>query len=274
MNNAISRAAELLSQASAVLITAGAGMSVDSGLPDFRGPEGFWRAYPKLAHTGLRFEEMANPTSFLRDPRLAWAFYGHRLECYRNTDPHPGYSRLLRLTGTKRGGGFVVTSNVDGAFQKAGFQDAQIYEIHGSIHQLQCCSPCSDAIWSAAAVTVAIDQDAFRADGLLPTCPTCGKLARPNILMFSDGSWIADRSEAQRRRFQQWLAGVDSVGDQMVVVEIGAGTSLPSIRRLSERIAGHFGAPLIRINPRESQCGLTKSVSLPMAGLEALTQLI
>ncbi|MCB1831326.1 MAG: NAD-dependent deacetylase, partial [Gammaproteobacteria bacterium] len=76
------------------------------------------------------------------------------------------------------------------------------------------------------------------------------------------------------RRFQQWLAGVDSVGDQLVVVEIGAGTSLPSIRRLSERIAGHFGAPLIRINPRESQCGLTKSVSLPMAGLEALTQLI
>lgn len=274
MNDAISSAAALLSRANAVLVTAGAGMSVDSGLPDFRGPEGFWRAYPKLAHTGLRFEEMANPASFLRDPRLAWAFYGHRLECYRNTEPHPGYSRLLNLINTKRSGGFVVTSNVDGAFQRAGIQDTQIYEIHGTIHQLQCCSPCNDAIWPASEVSIAIDQDAFRASGALPACPACGALARPNILMFSDGSWVADRSVAQSQRLNQWLAGVASVGDGMVVVEIGAGTAVPSIRHLSERISSHFGAALIRINPRESQCRLAGSVSIPMTGLEALTRLI
>lgn len=274
MNDPIARATALLSEADAVLITAGAGMSVDSGLPDFRGPEGLWRAYPKLAHTRLRFEELANPASFARDPTLAWAFYGHRLECYRSTRPHTGYNSLLRLIEGKPKGGFIVTSNVDGAFQQAGFQASQIYEIHGSIHQLQCCRPCSDAIWPTAEVNIAIEEESFRALGELPACPHCGTLARPNILMFSDVHWIAHRSEAQGRRFHQWLEWVDSADRRMVIVEIGAGTAVPSIRYLSEDVSRHFGAPLIRINPREAQCALRDSVSLPLGGLEALLRLM
>ena len=274
MNEAISRAATLLSEADAILISAGAGMSVDSGLPDFRGPEGFWKAYPKLANSGLRFEQMANPASFLRAPALAWAFYGHRLERYRNTEPHSGYTRLLNLIGKKTGKGFVVTSNVDGAFEKSGFPDSQIYEIHGSIHRLQCCRPCTDAIWPATEVNVEIEQESFRALGELPACPRCGSLARPNILLFSDGTWIARRSEAQGRRFSQWLANVERSGMRMVIIEIGAGTAVPSIRRLSEDMSLRFSAPLIRINPAESQCELTGSVSLSMGGRDALKRVI
>ena len=76
-NLPLQRAAEALRQADALLITAGAGMGVDSGLPDFRGREGFWRAYPTVAKLGLSFEEMANPHWFAENPELAWAFYGH-----------------------------------------------------------------------------------------------------------------------------------------------------------------------------------------------------
>lgn len=57
-----------------MLITAGAGMGVDSGLPDFRGSEGFWKAYPVVANLGLSFEELANPALFKQKPHLAWAF--------------------------------------------------------------------------------------------------------------------------------------------------------------------------------------------------------
>ena len=67
-------AAQAINQASALLITAGAGMGVDSGLPDFRGNQGFWRAYPALK--GYPFEEMANPKWFTSDPTRAWGFYG------------------------------------------------------------------------------------------------------------------------------------------------------------------------------------------------------
>src|ERR1700744_4508975 len=93
--HAIARAAGWIRNADALLITAGAGMGVDSGLPDFRGNEGLWRAYPAIARLGLRFEQLANPSWFNRDPHLAWGFYGHRLNLYRATIPHDGFSILL-----------------------------------------------------------------------------------------------------------------------------------------------------------------------------------
>ncbi|MCP6390612.1 hypothetical protein NL487_27205, partial [Klebsiella pneumoniae] len=76
-------AAELIAQADALVIAAGAGLGVDSGLPDFRGREGFWRAYPALGRAGLDFTTVASPLTFERDPELAWGFYGHRLALYR-----------------------------------------------------------------------------------------------------------------------------------------------------------------------------------------------
>ena len=87
--------AALIDYADGLLITAGAGMGVDSGLPDFRGSEGFWKAYPALANAGIHFQEIASPESFRSHPRQAWGFYGHRLNLYRHTLPHDGF-RILK----------------------------------------------------------------------------------------------------------------------------------------------------------------------------------
>src|SRR5512143_1476726 len=97
MQDLYRQAAEAIAQAEALLIGAGAGMGVDSGLPDFRGPEGFWRAYPPYRKLGLAFEDLANPRWFDDDPALAWGFYGHRLNLYRKTAPHAGFAVLKRL---------------------------------------------------------------------------------------------------------------------------------------------------------------------------------
>src|ERR1700691_5895861 len=134
IDDMVSEAAVAIKAADALLVTAGAGMGVDSGLPDFRGAQGFWRAYPAIAKIGLSFEEMANPSWFKKNPHLAWAFYGHRLNLYRNTTPHQGFKQLLEIGAAKPGGCFVFTSNVDGHFQRAGFSPEQIVECHGSIH--------------------------------------------------------------------------------------------------------------------------------------------
>src|SRR5262245_58143410 len=93
---AIEAAALAIGRAEALVIAAGAGMGVDGGLPDFRGPKGFWRAYPPYERLGLRFEELANPHWFRADPGLAWGFYGHRLGLYRQNRPHDGYAILRR----------------------------------------------------------------------------------------------------------------------------------------------------------------------------------
>src|SRR6185436_4291377 len=115
----LDRAASLLREATALVFSAGAGMGVDSGLPDFRGPEGFWEAYPAYRHLGLSFVDLANPRWFTEDPERAWGFYGHRLELYRRTTPHDGFGVLQRWAGKRPA--CVFTSNVDGHFQRAGF---------------------------------------------------------------------------------------------------------------------------------------------------------
>src|SRR5690349_17711447 len=116
--DALRAAARLIGEADALVIAAGAGMGVDSGLPDFRGDEGLWRAYPALGRGRLGFAAIASPATFRRDPPLAWGFYGHRLDLYQRTVPHEGFALLRRWAAGRAHGAFVFTSNVDGQFQK------------------------------------------------------------------------------------------------------------------------------------------------------------
>jgi len=159
LNESIEKAAKFIHEANAVLITTGAGIGVDSGLPDFRGNEGFWKAYPPMARLGISFVEMANPHWFQQDPHLAWGFYGHRLNLYRRTEPHDGFKILLEIANQKEHGYFVFTSNVDGQFPKAGFDENRIEECHGSIHHFQCTNQCTNEVWDASDITVTVDDD-------------------------------------------------------------------------------------------------------------------
>jgi NAD-dependent SIR2 family protein deacetylase len=245
----LQRAAEAITAADALLIGAGAGMGVDSGLPDFRGPEGFWRAYPPYKKLGLHFTSLANPRWFLNDPALAWGFYGHRRNLYRATVPHDGFGILLSWARRMNAGAFVFTSNVDGHFQKAGFDPDRVVEIHGSVGWMQCMNACGIGIFAADTSEVAIDPTTMRAQAPLPTCPSCGGLARPNILMFGDWQWEEARTAAQQTRLHQWF---HSVGDaRLVIVECGAGAAVPTVRWFCDGQAGRSNATLIRINPRE-----------------------
>ena len=261
----ITRAARLIRQADGILIGAGAGIGVDSGLPDFRGDEGFWRAYPPLAKARVKFVDIASPAAFRDDPRRAWGFYGHRLALYRATVPHEGFAVLMAMATAMRNGAFIFTSNVDGQFQKAGFDAQHIVEYHGSIHHLQCIDACTGAIWTAADLSPEIDTATCTMVSALPRCPRCGQLARPNILMFNDSDWVETRMKQQYDRLDAWLATVQ----RLVVVEIGAGVDIPSVRRFGESL----NQPLIRINPCAPKVGRPTDVALPMNALGGLYML-
>ena len=198
---AIDRASKVIAGADALLIGAGAGMGVDSGMPDFRGPEGFWRAYPPYAKLGLRFEQMASPDHFRNDPPLGWGFYGHRTNLYRRAEPHPGFAilqewanrmapRSLRLHLERRqslpegrvrsradSSNATARSNTDNASSRCG--------VPGS--------------FEAEPVEIEVDPETFRA--VEPRCQNvtaCGGLARPNILMFGDWGWNGEPDPGSR----------------------------------------------------------------------------
>jgi NAD-dependent SIR2 family protein deacetylase len=264
---AIEQAAALIAQADALVIAAGAGIGVDSGLPDFRGNAGFWKAYPALANDGVGFMEIASPSAFHADPRRAWGFYGHRLALYRKTVPHAGFALLRKWGEAMSRGYFVFTSNVDGQFQKAGFDSLRIDECHGSIHHLQCMEPCSHSTWDARTFDPVVDAEHCALVGPMPACPRCGGIARPNILMFDDWHWIDTRRAAQAARRQEWL----EQARRPVVIEIGAGVNVATVRHFSHRVVLQHNGALIRINPREAQVGSLHGVGIDAGALQALT---
>eukprot|EP00803_Ostreobium_quekettii_P006490 evm.model.scf_1698EXC.2 EVM.evm.TU.scf_1698EXC.2 scf_1698EXC:27149-28422(+) len=282
-NKTLAQIARVIHGSSALVITAGAGLGVDSGLPDFRGPQGFHAAYPPIAKLGLSFPDVSTPRWFAQDPAFAWGFFGHRLGLYRAASPHAGYGILLEWARRRPDGFFVFTSNVDGHFRRAGFPQERIMERHGDINFLQCADParCSgrgdvdELIWPADDLEVEVDEGTFRASRPLPACRHCGGLARPNVLMFDDYQWLEDRTAAQDERYRAFASRLRRSGKPFAVIEVGAGESVPTVRWESERLVdGTRGGTLIRINPRDHGVPIAGDHhEVPLGGLEALTAL-
>ncbi|WP_341678735.1 Sir2 family NAD-dependent protein deacetylase [Niveibacterium sp. SC-1] len=256
-------AAKLIREADGLFICAGAGMGVDSGLPDFRGAAGLWRDYPAFAQTGLSLERFATGAAFVERPRMAWGLMGHLIDLFRKAPPHAGYAILNEWAKAAPCGAFVFTSNVDDHFQRAGFPENRIVECHGSLFHLQCANHCGQPIWSGRTLEVPTSQGEAEWQGPLPTCPACGGLARPNVLLFGDYGWNPDRTENQSTALTAWMRQIH----RAVVIEIGVGTAIPSVRVF----ASGLEHPLIRINPEATPALRPDDLRLQVGALEGLT---
>jgi NAD-dependent SIR2 family protein deacetylase len=232
------QAARLLEETPAILIMAGAGMGVDSGLPDYRGRQGFWRDYPPLKRLGITFDDSHDPSWFIKvripiryrtssrlihaqDRQQSWGFYGHRAKLYSEKRPHEGYDFLLRVARSKNNNFFIFTSNIDEHFQKAGFEKQRIYECHGSLSYAQCTTPCwnegrgGSQVWPVTVDQLPqVDEETLRVPtsdmSVYPKCPYCNELARPNVSLAGDtqDTWVPARSHGQKKRLLRWLKSV------------------------------------------------------------------
>lgn len=240
--NNLNTAIQIIENADCFLIGAGAGMGVDSGLPDYRGNDGFWKAYPKLQELGLSYRQIGECDRFIDTPELAWAFYGHRLDLYRQTVPHQGFEILKAIVHSKKAPSFVFTSNVDGQFQKAGFEPTRIVECHGTVHQHQCSTNCRNTLWEAEA-SHRVDLRTMSIRGDYPRCPACNGAARPNVLLFVDGHFCGVREREQRNNYEAWKHEVR--GRNIASIEVGAGHDIPFVRVECRKYNS-----VIRINPK------------------------
>lgn len=247
---------ELFEQADGITILAGAGMGVDAGIPDFRGSSGIW------TEDKTTFMKFALAEAFEEHPVDAWNFYINRYINYSKVAPHKGYYDLLELS--KKKDVFVVTSNVDMHFAKAGFDTDKILEIHGDLRTMQCSKYCCR---TPLPIFPMPDWQAELKDiSEVPKCPECGVVLRPQVLMFNDPYFYYNKVDEQLARYRAW----ESTKKKIVGIEIGAGTSIPSIRMFGNERTD----TLIRINPHDSQINREQDISIPETAVDGIDLLM
>jgi NAD-dependent deacetylase len=165
-----------MSEISSIVILTGAGISAESGLATFRGPDGLWE--------GHRVEDVATPEAFARDPALVQAFYDARRARLKSVEPNAAHRALARLDEEWPGELLIVTQNVDDLHERAGAH--RVHHMHGELNSAWCLACDSRAGW---------DEDL--GDG--PACPTCGVAGRlrPDIVWFGEmpyGMDLIDRA--------------------------------------------------------------------------------
>src|SRR6476661_10799560 len=161
------RLAELIHERQPCVVLTGAGISTESGIPDFRSAEGIWAEYDPA--------EVAHIDALRRDPARVWEFYGLRLRKLAEAEPNDGHRALAELEER----GFVravVTQNIDGLHQRAGSRE--VVEVHGSIQSASCLE-CGERV-PLEEVRVALRA------GPAPLCPRCGAVLKPDVVMFGE----------------------------------------------------------------------------------------
>jgi NAD-dependent deacetylase len=159
--------AALLRDRQPCVVLTGAGVSTESGIPDFRSPTGIWATVDPL--------EVASIQAFRRDPERVWAFYRERIHTLLEAEPNPAHHALAELE--RRGlVEAVVTQNIDTLHSRAGSHE--VVELHGSIRT----AVCQRCLWTEAAVAVLEQLEEHPA----PLCIHCGEVLKPGVTMFGE----------------------------------------------------------------------------------------
>lgn len=212
---AVRRAAELLRDARRVLISTGAGMSAECGIPTYRDKGGLWRRFEPFASRGLSPAEIAHVPALRAQPERAWAFHEWMRRAIARAEPHDGYAVVTRWVLGELPDAFVLTTNVDGLHLRAGVPEVRLCERYGSHWELQCLAPCGAHAWADRRPSLcALDLDALVASGW-PRCPFCDGTARPRVLLDHDDGFVERAVDLQR--YERFLAA----GQPDVLIVVG-----------------------------------------------------
>ena len=208
-----------LSNRGRITVLTGAGISAESGVPTFRGPEGFWTVGSRVYQP----QEMATLRMFRQAPRAVWQWYLYRLGACRQADPNPGHYALVEMEQLLPGRFTLVTQNVDNLHRRAGQGANNTYEIHGNLHWVRCSEACSESLMPLPAPVSVKKKDEPISDDEWQAlhCMKCGHLLRPHVLWFDESY-----NEAHYRYESTLEAGRQS--DLLLVVGTSGATNLPN----------------------------------------------
>jgi len=211
-----------------VFVITGAGVSAESGIPTFRGKDGYWR--------NLDPAKLATPEAFARDPRLVWEWYGERRQRIRNAQPNAAHAAITRLAQIADEF-LLVTQNVDDLHGRAGLPREKMVQIHGDIF-LTKCSRCDFGF-----TDYDHDHEHEEEEGnVVSRCSKCDALMRPGVIWFGE--------QLPSNELQQIENYLDRGVCDLVIV-VGTTAAFGPIVDWALR-ASHDGGELSEVNPEET----------------------
>jgi NAD-dependent deacetylase len=228
---------EALAEGGRVVAMTGAGISAESGIPTFRGPEGYWQVGSRNYHP----HDLATRAAFSRMPEDVWAWYLYRRGVCRAAEPNAAHRALVELEAGLGDRLLVLTQNVDGLHHRAGQDPGRVFEIHGNIDRMRCardCHPGTHPIPEAVALAWDRHRPVGAAEAELLICPVCGGRARPHVL------WFDECYDEAHFRFESSLEAATEASLLLVIGTSGA-TNLP---HQVANLAARRGAVFVAIN--------------------------
>ena len=243
---AIEQAAGFLKKAGSVLFITGAGLSAESGLPTYRGLGGMYN--DRLTEDGIPIETALAGVTLQRAPEITWRYIAKLEARCRGAAFNPAH-RVIADIGRRWPRVWVLTQNIDGFHRDAGSE--HVIEIHGNIHRVLC-SSCG----------FRRDIHDFSDIEIPPSCPRCGQLMRPDVVLFGEMLPV----EAVTALVEQMDEGFD------VCFSVGTTSVFPYIRQPLENAKRH-GRPTVEINPEETEVSSMVDVRIASGAVDALTRI-
>jgi NAD-dependent deacetylase len=222
-----------------VVVLTGAGISAESGIPTFRGAEGYW----VVGSENYMPQEMATQEMFRRDPAEVWRWYLYRFGVCRGAQPNPGHAALVALDRALGERFHLVTQNIDGLHLRAGSTPERTYRIHGDAGLVRCADECTDQLFPMPEMGARDAATAFTAgDRETLSCPRCGGWLRPHVL------WFDECYDEARYRMQSSLRAAGRA-DLLLVVGTSGATNLPA--QIGD-LAWRRGIAFVDVNPEDN----------------------
>ncbi|ABC83793.1 Silent information regulator protein Sir2 [Anaeromyxobacter dehalogenans 2CP-C] len=220
-----------------VVALTGAGISAESGIPTFRGAEGYW----VVGSRNYIPQEMATREMFEAAPEEVWRWYLYRFGVCRDARPNAGHEALVRLEAALGERFTLVTQNIDGLHRRAGSR--RVFCIHGDAAYVRCAAECGVGLLDLPAMAPRRKDDPFtERERSQLSCPACGGWLRPHVL------WFDEYYDEANYRMDSAVRAAEAA-DLLLVVGTSGATNLPM---QIGRIAFHRGAALVDVNPEEN----------------------
>lgn len=226
-----------------VVFLTGAGVSAESGIPTFRGEEGYW----VVGSRNYRPEEMATNVAFQEMPDNVWSWYLFRRSVCSRANPNPAHRALVELEEALGDNFLLVTQNVDGIHLRAGNSLERTYQVHGNIDYMRCSVPCSKKLWPIGDRIGPKErgQSLTQDEREVLTCPQCGERARPHVL------WFDECYDEELFKFESSLLAARKCS-MLITAGSSGSTNLPTKMVM---MAASMGAALIDVNPTTNPYG-------------------